>query len=131
MLAFLAVVMPRSWMEAGHEWFGMGLMPEGAVVGYMIRQASYTYGAHGVLLWLLSYDPERFRPIVLFSGACYLLGGPVFLAIDAGAGMPWFWTVGDAGGCFAFGAAVLWLARRGAPARDAADSPTPRATEAP
>jgi hypothetical protein len=32
--------------------------------------------------------------------------------IDYTAGMPWFWTIGDAGGCAAFGVLLLWLNRK-------------------
>ena len=51
-LAFIAVVMPRSWMEISHEWLGLGQMPHGPVLMFLIRQASYTYGMHGVYLWV-------------------------------------------------------------------------------
>ena len=37
MLAFGAVVMPRAWMEASHEWLGLGMMPDGPVINFMIR----------------------------------------------------------------------------------------------
>lgn len=40
--AFLAVAMPRQWMDAGHRWLGLGAMPEGAIVSFIIRQASFT-----------------------------------------------------------------------------------------
>jgi len=47
MLAFFAVVMPRSWMEASHAWLGMGEMRTSPLLMFMIRQASYTYGMLG------------------------------------------------------------------------------------
>lgn len=109
LLAFLSVLLPRSWMEAAHHWLGMGAMPDGAIVDFMIRQASFTYGLHGVLLWILSFDVVRFRPLVIFTGISYVLAGPVFFAIDLGSGMPWFWTAGDGGSCLGFGVALLWL----------------------
>ena len=107
--AFIAVVMPRRWMEAGHRWLGLGPMPEGAVVDFMIRQASFTYGLHGALMWLLSWNIVRFRPLVIFTGISYVLAAPVFFLIDLTAGMPWFWTAGDAAACLCLGGALLWL----------------------
>lgn len=107
--AFVAVVMPRQWMEAGHHWLGLGEMPAGTIVNFIIRQASFTYGLHGVLLWLLSSDVVRFRPLVVFTGISYLLAAPVFFLIDWSSGMPWLWTVGDAAFCSCFGSALLWL----------------------
>lgn len=110
-LAFFAVVMPRSWMEASHEWLGMGRMPEGAVLMFMIRQASYVYGMHGVSLFVLASDVVRFRPLVRLNGFSFLLAGPVFFLIDYREGMPLWWTLGDSLGCGLFGAALLWLTR--------------------
>ena len=112
-LAFLSVVMPRSWMEASHEWLGMGPMPRGAVVDYMIRQASMVYGLQGIGLWLLASDVERYRPLIRFSGCSFLLVSPIFVVIDSVAGMPWFWIIGDGVCCAVLGAVVLWLSRRG------------------
>ena len=108
-LAFLAVVMPRSWMEASHAWLGMGEMPGGALTMFMIRQASYAYGMHGVSLWVLAADVVRFRPLVILNGVSFLLAAPVFFLIDHTSGMPLWWTLGDTLGCAFFGAALLWL----------------------
>ena len=36
-LAFFAVVMPRSWMEVSHAWLGLGEMPGGPIIMFMIR----------------------------------------------------------------------------------------------
>lgn len=111
-LAFIAVVMPRSWMEVSHAWLGMGVMPEGSLLMFMIRQTSYTYGMHGISLWILSTDLERFRPLIILNGIAYLIGAVVFALIDYTTGMPLFWGVFDFIGCGSFGAALLWLNRR-------------------
>ena len=108
-LAFFAVVMPRSWMEVSHAWLGLGEMPRGPIIMFMIRQASYTYGFHGVSLWVVASDVARFRTLVLLNGIAYLLAAPVFFLIDFTTGMPWWWTVGDAWGCGLLGIAVLLL----------------------
>ena len=110
-LAFLAVVMPRAWMETSHTGLGLGEMPDGPIIMFMIRQASYTYGMHGLSLWILASDVNRFRLLIRFNGISFLLAGPVFFLIDYHSGMPWFWTIPDALGCALFGAALLWLDR--------------------
>jgi hypothetical protein len=112
MLAFFAVIMPRSSMEVSHSWLGLGVMPSSSVLMFMIREASYTYGMHGVTLWILASDPDRFRPIILLNGISFLLAGGVFFIIDHTSGMPLWWVVGDSLSCATFGAAVLWLMRR-------------------
>ncbi len=112
-LAFFAVVMPRSWMEVSHSWLGLGEMPSGAILMFLIRQTSYTYGMHGVSLWILASDVKRFQRLVVFNGIAFLLAAPVFFVIDYTYGMPWFWTLMDTLGCGFFGAALLLLNRAG------------------
>jgi hypothetical protein len=118
-LAFIAVVMPRSWMEISHEWLGLGLMPHGSVLMFMIRQASYTYGMHGISLWVLAADVKRFRPLIILNGIAYLLAAPVFWTIDYTTGMPLWWTIEDSVGCGLLGAALLWCNLTSANARNA------------
>jgi hypothetical protein len=103
--------MPRSWMEASHAWLGLGVMPEGSVLMFLIRQASYTYGMHGISLWLLASDVKRFRPLILLNGISFLLAGPLFFIIDYTAGLPMWWTATDGPSCGLFGLAMLWLSR--------------------
>jgi hypothetical protein len=111
-LAFIAVVMPRSWMETSHTWLGLGEMPAAPVLMFMIRQASYTYGVHGISLLVLASNVERFRPLVILNGIAFLIAGPVFFLIDYTSGMPWWWTIADPLSCLTFGAALLLLNRR-------------------
>ena len=101
--------MLRSQMEAAHAWLGLGVMPGGPLVMFMIRQASYSYGMHGISLWVLASDVKRFRPLVILNGIAFLLAAPVFFMIDYTSGMPLWWTLGDTVGCGFFGAALLWL----------------------
>lgn len=112
-LAFIAVVMPRSWMEISHEWLGLGEMPGGPILMFLIRQASYTYGMHGVSLWVLAWDVNRFRPLVILSSIAYLLAAPIFAAIDYSSGMPLWWTIADPVGCGSLGVALLWCSLGG------------------
>ena len=110
-LAFVAVIMPRSWMETSHAWLGLGVMPDGPIIMFMIRQASYFYGTHGVLLWLMAADVVRFQPLVRFTGWMFLLAAPVFFVIDYTAGMPAFWTATDTVSSAFLGVALLYLTR--------------------
>ncbi len=111
LLAFIAMVMPRAWMETAHTGLGLGEMPGGPIIMFMIRQSSYVYGMHGVAMWILAGNLERFRPLVIFNGVGFLLAAPVYFIIDYVSGMPWWWTLVDALACGLFGAAVLWLCR--------------------
>jgi hypothetical protein len=109
MLAFGAVVMPRSWMEAAHARLGLAEMPTGAVFDAVMRQVSFSYGLHGVALWFMAADVVRYRPLVILAGFGYLIAGPVFFLIDFTAGMPGFWMVGNGGSCLLIGVILLGL----------------------
>ena len=111
-LAFFAVFMPRSWMEGSHTWLGLGEMVSGPLIMFMIRQASFTYGMHGITLWVLASDVSRFRTLVILNGIAYLLAGPLFFWIDYSTGMPWWWTAIDSLGCGSAGAVLLFLTGR-------------------
>ena len=108
-LAFISVVMPRTWMESAHAWLGLGAMPAGPIIMFMIRQASYAYGMHGVSLWLMASDVRRYQPLIVFNAISFLIAGVVFSLIDYTVGMPYWWTIIDGFGCASFGAAVLIL----------------------
>jgi hypothetical protein len=114
MLAFIAVVMPRAWMETSHAWLGLGEMPGGPLLIFMIRQASYTYGVHGLSLWVISTDVVKYRVFVILNGVAFLIAAPIFFLIDYTSGIPWWWTVVDTLGCGSFGVALLILSRAGA-----------------
>jgi hypothetical protein len=109
MLAFLAVFLPRAWMEATHAWLVLADMPEGPVFDSVMRQVSFSYGLHGVALWLIASDVVRYRPLVILTAIGYLLAGPVFLVIDLGNSMPWSWMAGNGGSCLLIGVLLLGL----------------------
>lgn len=108
-LAFAAVIMPPAWMDAMHNWLGLPETPKGAVFDSVMRQVSFTYGLHGVALWLIAGDVVRYHPLVILTGIGYLLAGPTFFLIDFTNRMPWFWTIGNGGSCVLIGLLVLGL----------------------
>src|SRR5437764_910839 len=108
-LAFGAVVMPRAWMETAHGWLGFTEMPRGPVFDAVMREVSFTYGLHGVALWLIAADVVRYHPLVILTAAGYFLAGAVFILIDLTVGMPGFWVAGNGGSCLLIGALLGWL----------------------
>jgi hypothetical protein len=112
--ALAAVAMPRAWMQAAHAWLGAGEMPPGPVFDSVMRQVSFTYGAHGAALWVIASDVDRYRPLVVLTAVGYLVAAPVFLAIDLANGMPRLWTAANGGSCLVLGALLtllLWADR--------------------
>jgi hypothetical protein len=50
------VAAPYSWMNAIHQWLGLGVLPDAPVAGYLARSTSAFYAMLGGLLWVLLFD---------------------------------------------------------------------------
>lgn len=92
-LALGAVLMPRAWMETIHRALGLGPLPQGPMFEYLARSASALYASLGMLLWLLSGDVQRYRPLIRGYGLLLLFLAPLLLLIDLHVGQPLFWTL--------------------------------------
>jgi hypothetical protein len=112
LLAIPCALMPYAWMDGVHRGLGMGPLPDAPIVGYLARSTSAFYGLLGGLLWAASSDLERFRPILRYLGAAMVVFGLFLIGVDWVEGMPLFWRVWEGPFNVAFGAAILWLARR-------------------
>jgi len=66
MLAFLAAIMPRRWMEAANILSGLGELPPGPLVGYLARSASALYGLHGAMIFFISLMSYRYWRLITF-----------------------------------------------------------------
>ena len=109
--AFLAILLPVEWMAATHEWLGMGAFPRAPVVEYLARSIAALYGFHGALLLIVARDPVRHRTIVWYVAVMNVLFGSMLVAIDAHAGLPAFWTIGEGPPIIAFGIVIGLLNR--------------------
>ena len=90
--AFLAVFLPVDWMASTHRWLGLGEFPRTPIVDYLARSVAAFYGFHGVLLFVISTDVVRYRPLVWYVAAISIAFGVMLLAIDIHAGLPTYWT---------------------------------------
>jgi hypothetical protein len=106
--ALPGVILPRVALGKLSWLMGLGEPPLVPLMIYMTGGCAYVFLAEGVLLWLLSYDVVRYRPLVIASGWIYLVGGPAFLWIDLHAGLPWWWVVMDSVSCLLIGIGLLW-----------------------
>jgi hypothetical protein len=126
LLALVAVVMPYAWMDATHQWLGLGRLPDQPVVGYLARSLSAFYALFGGLLWALSFDLQRHRPTLCFLGVAIIAFGAILLGIDWAEGLPLYWRLGEGPWVMIIGAAIAWPAYRMGPR--AADSSAAPAT---
>ncbi len=121
LLAYAAVFLPVAWMAAVHRWLGLGQFPSFPIVDYLTRSISILYGIKGGLYLLLSTDVRRYRPVIVYSAWAAICFGVAMLVIDARAGMPWTWTLGE-GPCVILAGAALLTLVRGVPVENG-DSP--------
>lgn len=107
LLALVAVVIPYSWMNAIHQWLGMGRLPDQPVVGYLARSTSAFYAFFGGLLWLVSFDLRRHRPVLCYMGAATVLFGIILFAVDLLEGLPLYWSLFEGPINMVFGIVIL------------------------
>lgn len=93
--AFLAVFLPVEWMASSHESLGMGELPRRPVVDYLARSVAALYGFHGILLFVVSADPAKYRTIISYLVFMNVGLGVMLIAIDLHAGLPMWWTLAE------------------------------------
>jgi hypothetical protein len=112
LFAIPAVVMPFGWMAAIHSYLGMGELPDAPIVSYLARSTSMLYAVHGAVTLYITFDLERYWPLVRFWAIAIVIMGGTLLVIDVAIGMPTWWTLGEGPFVIAYGCTVWWLWRR-------------------
>lgn len=104
--------MPYSWMDAVHQWLGMGRLPGEPIVGYLARSTSGFYAMFGGLMWVVSLDLQRHRLVLCYLGVVVIVFGLALFAVDILEGMPLYWSLGEGPVNTAFGVYILVSSRR-------------------
>ena len=107
--AIIAVFLPVAWMDASHQWTGLGPLPKGPVVDYLARSASALYALFGLLVLYVATDIRRYRRLIRIMTYGAMAHGCVVIGIDFHAGVPTWWMLAEAAGHFIPAIAVLWL----------------------
>lgn len=96
LLAFGAVFMPTAWMLGSTEMLGLTPLPPVPLFQYLTRSLSMLYGVHGAVFVVAGSDPRRYAPMIAALAWLDLLMAALLLGIDLHAGMPAYWTFGEA-----------------------------------
>lgn len=113
LLALVFVAAPHAWMREIHAWLGMGTLPDSPVVWYLARSTSALYAGLGGLLWVTSFDPARFQPVLRFFALGSITFGLAMFVIDVVEGMPTFWTYWEGPVLVTYGVVVAILLPEG------------------
>ena len=111
-LAFAAAVMPSHWIREASEFLGFDPFPESPLTFYLARHLSLIYGFVGVLLWIAAGDFDRYQPLVRRLGILTIVFGLMQWIIDAMAGLPTWWALGESFSTIAGGVLLVWMERR-------------------
>ena len=95
MLALLIALIPSSWIISSHGHLGMGRFPDENIALYLARSSSLMYAIHGLLLIFVSFDIDRYLPLIRLLAGIALIHGILLIGIDISTPMPWWWTCGE------------------------------------
>jgi hypothetical protein len=110
--ALIFCVCPFSWMQAIHEWMGMGTLPDVPIVRYLTRSLSGIYAYLGGLLCYLSGDIRRYRGPLVFLAITGIFFSIGMIFLDSAAGMPLVWTLSEGPGTLIMSGILLVLLLR-------------------
>ena len=112
LFAIPAIFLPYSWMNAVHEYVGLGELPDAPIVSYLARSLATFYAAASVVILFVSFDIRRYRSFVKLFAVIFVAIGFVLLGIDVAVGMPTSWTLSEGPRAIVVGLLILWLQQK-------------------
>lgn len=112
LFAIPVVFFPHVWMDAIHGALGLGELPDLPIVRYLTRSLSAFYAMFGAITLFISFDIERYRPLIVLWAILITIMGLVLFGIDLASGMPAEWTWSEGTFVAAIGLLVLYSLRR-------------------
>ena len=106
-----AIFAPHLTVEKLSWLVGFGQPPQTPLLPYLAAGGSFVYLILSAVLWIISSDVARYRPLVTFIAYMCLVGVPMYLWIDTHTGMPHWWLLMDELVCIGAGFGLLWTSR--------------------
>jgi hypothetical protein len=110
--ALVPLFMPRNWLDVGHRFLGLGEFPTAPIAEYLARSVCALCAFYGGLLLLLAGDVRRFVSIIRYQAVAIMTLSAVGIFAGVRAGVPAFFVIADALGCWIFLVPILILAAR-------------------
>jgi hypothetical protein len=108
-VALVFVFCPTSWIDAGHQWLGLGPLPQGPIPQYLARTESALYAFLGLILLFISKDIARYQPLIRFLAWITIPFSIAVTILDAKLHLPLFWTVAEGPSTLLLGVILLFL----------------------
>lgn len=112
LLAVIPVFAPTDWLAGWHERLGLGPLPKGAIVEYLMRSLSGFYAMYGGLLLVLSCDPRKYSGAIAYTALASVAFGGAMIWVDHHAGLPLAWVLSEGPSAILLGIVILLLQAR-------------------
>lgn len=109
MLALLVALIPSSWIIAVHGHLGLDSFPDESIAFYLARSSSLMYAIHGLVLFFVSFNIDRYLSLIRLLAGIALIHGLLLIVIDIFTTMPWWWTCGEGPLLLAWGLLIFML----------------------
>lgn len=107
LLAAVPMFFPTKLMAECNQWLGLESLHRAPLTEYLTRSLCAMYVMHGAVVWALSTDVRRYRPVIVVTYWLHLMFAFTMVGIDVFAGMPRYWLNGE--GCTIGTVSVLAL----------------------
>lgn len=84
-------------------------MSSDPLTGYLARSASMLYAFLGVLVFVMSFDVERYRPLLGVVGRVILLCAVLLFGVGIAEQLPTWWLCVEGPSVVVLGGVLLWL----------------------
>lgn len=115
LLAWVAVPLPEEWMIPMHQSLALGEWPGGPLILYLARSISILYGFIGLMSLYVSWDVDRYRPLIRFGCLIGLPLAPIMLFIGVSSAMPMAWAIVEAVCILLFSVLILLVSNKSTP----------------
>ncbi|MDB6172486.1 MAG: hypothetical protein JWL59_1797 [Chthoniobacteraceae bacterium] len=111
-LALIPLFAPRSWLDGGHWLLGLGDFPTAPIAEYLARSVCALCAFYGGLLLMLARDVRPFSSIIRYQAVAIMILSAVGIFAGMRSGVPVFFVIADALGCWIFLLPILLLVAR-------------------
>lgn len=111
-LALIPFIMPRRWLEIGHQCLGLGEFPGAPIAEYLARSVSALCVFYGGLLLLLASNVQQFISIIRYQALAIMTFSALGIFAGMRAGVPAWMVIADAFGCWIFLVPIFILTQR-------------------